>query len=143
MKKSMAALVLVLAVASPSMAADLKGDLVAMEKSGWKAWYNRDAKAYSDLMTEDAVQAAGGTVTTGREKILAALNSDTCKLKSFEFADTKLRQPSPDIAIVTYTATQDVTCDGKKSPAKVFATAIYARNEGKWRWTNYQETVLE
>jgi len=143
MKTYMAGLLLVLAAASPSMAADLKGDLIAMEKSGWKAWYNHDAKAYSDLMTEDAVQAAAGAVTTGREKILAVLGSDTCKLKSFEFADTNVRQPSPDIAIVTYTATQDVTCDGKKSPAKVFATAIYARNDGKWRWTNYQETVLE
>ena len=37
MKSSMATLLLALAVASPSMAGELKDDLLAMEKSTWKA----------------------------------------------------------------------------------------------------------
>jgi hypothetical protein len=37
----------------------------------------------------------------------------------------------------------DITCDGKKEPPKAFITAIYVRQGGKWRWTNYQETVLK
>ena len=144
MKSSMATLLLMLAVVSPSMAAELKDDLVALEKSTWKAWGNRDAKAYGDLMTDDAVQVvAGGGVTTGREKIMADVGSHTCTLKSFDLADTNLRQLSPDIAILTYTLTQDVTCEGQKSPPKAFVTAIYVRQGGKWRWTSYQETALE
>jgi uncharacterized protein (TIGR02246 family) len=143
MKSSIATLLLILAVVSPSMAADLKDDLVAMEKSSWVAWGNRDAKAFGDLMTDDAVSVfVGGEVAKGREKILADLSSHTCTLKSFDFADTNLRQLSPDIAILTYTATQDVTCEGEKGPPKIFATSVYVRQGGKWRWTNYQETAL-
>lgn len=144
MKSSMATLLLMVAAVSPSVAADLKDDLVAMEKRAWTAWGSQDAQAFRDLMTEDAVQAvAGAGVSTGREKIMADVKSNTCQMKSFEFTDAKLRQLSPDIAILTYMATQDTTCEGQKLPAKVFATSIYLRQGGKWRSTSYQETPLE
>ena len=144
MKSSLVTLLLALAIVSPSMAAELKDELLAMEKSSWKAYGNRDVQTYSDSMTEDAIQVtAAGDVWTGREKIKAEVGSHTCTLKSFDLADANLRQPSQDTAILTYTATQDMTCEGQKSPTKVFATAIYVRQGGKWRWTNYQETALD
>ena len=144
MKSSMAALLLALAVISPSMAADLKDDLVAIEKSAWKAWFDHDAKTYGDLMTVDAIQVgSGGNIMSGREKILAALAKEPCKLKSVEFADAKVRQPPPDVAILTYTATQDLTCEGDKPSPRVFSTSVYIRQEGKWRTSNYQETALK
>ena len=74
---------------------------------------------------------------------MADISSSRCNVKSFDLADTKVRQLSPDIAILTYNVTQDVTCDGKKLPPKLFATAIYVRQGGKWRWTSYQETALK
>ena len=77
MKSSMATLLLIVAAVSPSAAADLKDDLVAMEKRAWTAWGSQDAPAFRDLMTEDAVQAvAGAGVSTGREKIMADVKSN-------------------------------------------------------------------
>ena len=73
---------------------------------------------------------------------MADVKSNTCLMKSLD-TDAKLRQLSPDIAILTYMATQDTTCEGQKLPAKVFATSIYLRQGGKWRSTSYQETPLE
>jgi uncharacterized protein (TIGR02246 family) len=144
MKKPIVTLLLALAFVVPTMAADLKDDFLAMEKSSWTAWGNRDVKAFGDLMTEDAVSVfADGTAAKGREKILADVGSHTCKLKSFSFSDASLRQPSPDAAILTYTATQDVTCAEGKSPPKVLVTAMYVRQAGKWRWANYQETATK
>ena len=144
MKSSIVALLLALAVVSPSMAADLKEDIVAVEKNSWKAFANHDAKAYGDTMTDDAVVVyLGGDVLTGKQEILADLSSKPCNVKNFDLADTKLRQLSPDIAILTYNLTQDVTCEGKKLPPKVFVTAIYVRQGGKWRWASYQETALK
>jgi len=143
MKAPMVTLLLALAVVSPPLAADTKEDLVAMEKSIWKAFANHDAKAYADTMTDDAVEiGSDGEATTG-EKLLASISSPSCNVKSFDLADTKLRQLSPDIAILTYRLTQDVTCDGKKSPTKTFATAIYVRQGGKWRWTMFQQTPIK
>jgi uncharacterized protein (TIGR02246 family) len=144
MKSSIVALLLALTVISPSMAADLKEDILAIEKSSWKAFADHDAKAYDETMTDDAVLvSAGGDVQTGRQEILADISGKPCDVKNFDLANTKLRQLSADIAILTYNLTQDVTCDGKKAPSKAFATAIYVRQGGKWRWTSYQETALK
>jgi uncharacterized protein (TIGR02246 family) len=142
-KSPMVALLLALAVVSPPLAADTKDDLVALEKSIWKAFANHDAKAYAATMTDDAMEVGSdGEVTTG-EKLLASVSNPSCNVKSYDLADTRLRQLSPDIAVLTYRLTQDVTCDGKKSPTKTFATAIYVRQGGKWRWTMFQQTPIK
>jgi uncharacterized protein (TIGR02246 family) len=144
MNSSMATLLLALVVVSPSMAAELKDEIVAIEKGSWKAWGSHDVQAYTDSMTEKAVQiSASGDVSRGRERIAAAVGSDDCTLKSVDFSDVSVRQLSPETAILTYVATQDVTCNGEKLPPKVFATAIYVRQGGTWRWTHYQETAVE
>jgi ketosteroid isomerase-like protein len=94
-------------------------------------------------MTDDAVViAASGEALMGKQAILADVSSTNCKVKSFDLADTKLRQLSADVAILTYNLTQDVMCEAKL-PAKVFATAVYVRQGGKWRWASYQETALK
>jgi uncharacterized protein (TIGR02246 family) len=109
MKPSIVTLLLALAVMSPPLAADTKDDIVAVEKRAWKAWAAHDAKAYADTMTDDAVEITeDGDVTMGND-ILADTSSTACTVKSFDLADTKLRQLSPDIAILTYKLTQDVT----------------------------------
>jgi uncharacterized protein (TIGR02246 family) len=144
MKSSIVALLLGFAVISPSMSADLKDELLALEKASWKAYANHDAKAYGDTMAEDAVVAgSGGDVMKGSKAILADLGNNPCDVKSFDLADTKLRQPSPEVALLTYNLTQDVTCGGGKLPAKAFVTAVYVRQGGKWRWVSYQETALK
>jgi uncharacterized protein (TIGR02246 family) len=144
MKSIVTTLLLTIAVASPSMGGDLKDELLAREKSGWSAWAKRDTTEMKDTWTEDAVQVvAGAGVSKGRDKIIADVSSHNCQMKEFELSDSGLRQPSPDVAILTYTATQDTTCDGQKLPAKVYSTAVYVRQDGKWRTTSYQETALE
>ena len=144
MKSIMTALLLAVAVLSPSMASDLKEELLAREKSGWSAWAKRDTTTMKDTWTEDAVQVvAGAGVSKGRDKIIADVSSHNCQMKGFEFSDSSLRQLSPNVAILTYTATQDTTCGAQKLPAKVYSTAVYVRQDGKWRSTSYQETALE
>ena len=144
MKSSIVGLLLALAVASPSMAGDLKEEILAVEKASWKAYQDHDGKAYGDTITDDAVViTASGDVLSGKQKIVADASSTSCTVKNFDLADTKVRQLSADSAILSYTLTQDVTCEGKKSAAKAFATSIYVRHGGKWRCTSYQETALK
>jgi len=144
MKSVIATLLLFLAAASPSFAGDLTSELLALEKTGWTAWSKGDAQAFKDLVAEDAVQAvAGSGVTVGRDKIMADVGSHGCDVKGFAFHDAKVRQLSPDVALLSYTATQDAVCQGTKLPGKVYSTAVYVRKDGKWRSVSYQETPLD
>jgi uncharacterized protein (TIGR02246 family) len=136
---------LALVIISATAAADSKEDIVAAEKNSWKVYADRDAKGFGDTMTDDAVViSAGGEVVAGKQALMAQLSSSTCKVKSYDLADAKVRPLSADVAILTYNLTQDVTCEGgEKWPPKAFVTAVYARKGGKWLWANYQETVQE
>ena len=67
----------------------------------------------------------------------------TCELKSFDFSGAKLRQVAPGVAILSYTATQDTTCEGAKLPPKLQVTSVYVQKDGKWLSANYQETPID
>ena len=64
-------------------------------------------------------------------------------LKSFEFADAKLRHPAPEVAILTYVATQDTSCGGQKLPKKVFVSSTFVKSGGEWVGFQYQETPID
>ena len=58
-------------------------------------------------------------------------------------ADGKLRNVNKDVVILSYTATQDTTCAGKKMPPKVFSRSVYVQQQGKRVQTQYQETPID
>ena len=144
MKSMIAILVLIFSVGSPAMAGNLQEELVAVEKSLWTAWGAKNGEVVRKHSTEDAVQIVAGTgMFVGRDAIAADIAGHDCELERFAFHDVKLRQPVADVAIVTYTATQDAMCDGKKLPARIQSTSVYVRQGGEWLQTSYQETPID
>jgi uncharacterized protein (TIGR02246 family) len=144
MKRVMATMLLACAFATPGFAGDLKDELMALEKGGWDAWAKGNGEYFRNRLTEDHVQVvAGAGLVQGRDKIIADVTSHGCEVAGFEFMDANVRQLAPDVAIVSYTAKQQATCDGQRLPAKVYSTAVYVRQGGKWLSANYQETPAE
>ena len=130
--------------ASPVLADDLKDELVAIEKAQWEAWEKRDGDAYREVVTENATFiVAGSGILEGRDAIVADISGHGCESRSLEFSDFKVRQLSPDTAVLTYTTTQDTTCEGQKLPSRVYSASVYIREDGMWRTAHYQETALE
>ena len=144
MKKTLAVLLLTLSFAPFAQAADLQADLMAVEKALWTAWGKKDGESLKKHLTADAVQiVASTTPSVGRDAIVKDITTMPCQLKGFTHTDPKLRKISKDVVVLSYTATQDATCAGKKMPPKVFSTAIYVQQKGKWLQTQYQETPLD
>jgi uncharacterized protein (TIGR02246 family) len=144
MKKLFATLMLTLFLAPFAAAADLQADLMAIEKGLWTAWGKKDGEPFKKMLTADAVEVVAGTEpVVGRDAIVKVITTLPCELRSFAFQDGKLRRLSPDVVVLSYTATQDATCEGQKMPPRVYATSIYVRQKGKWLQTNYQETPLQ
>lgn len=145
MKILVAALMLVVAVVPPAVAADdLQETLVAREKALWTAWGNKDSGPTRKEVVESYVQVVAGVgMTAGREAVAKAIETHNCVMKSFEFTDARIRRPAPDVAIVTYVATQDTSCGGQKLPKKVFASSTWVKRDGEWMGFQYQETPID
>lgn len=66
-----------------------------------------------------------------------------CELRCFAHTDARVHKLGADVVVLSYTATQDATCEGQKMPPKVYSSSIYVRQKGKWMMTHYQETPIK
>jgi hypothetical protein len=48
-----------------------------------------------------------------------------------------------DTALMTYKATQDAVCNGKKSPPVQWASSLYVKRGGKWVNAFYQTSTAQ
>jgi len=114
--------------------------LESKENVGWQAWKDHDAKQAVAWLTNDPISIADGGVFKGKEQVVKSVTDARCVVNSFSLSDFSYMWLDKDTVIMTYTGTQDATCDGKKQAGKVFATSIWQKKDGKWLSPFHQET---
>jgi len=121
----------------------VENSLQTKEKAGWQAWKDHDTKTAEAMMTDDAVDISDGMVDRGKQQILKDMTTPGCTVNSFSLSDFSFLWVDKDAVVMTYTATQDATCGGKKQPGKVIASSLWVKKGGKWVSPFHQETTAE
>jgi hypothetical protein len=116
--------------------------LEAKENLGWQSWKDHNAKPIEEMTPEDSISISDGTVLKGKQQILSGLTPG-CDTKSFSLSNFSYLWLNKDTVLMTYTATQDVTCSGKKQAGKVIASSLWQKKDGKWVSPFHQETDVE
>lgn len=127
--------------AKPVAAAPTKEALVELEKGAWAAWQKRDGK-YFETFLSDKYVAFGAEGRQDKAAAIKATTATNCEVKSYSMSDEQMYAVSPDVAVLSYKAAQDYTCDGKKGPANVWSGAVYVREGDAWRCALYAETPI-
>jgi len=125
--------------AAPAAAAPTKDSIAALEKSGWEAWKNRDGKVQAELLSDKYV----GFNATGRINKAMSVESmakTNCKVNSYSWSDEQMRMIGSDVAVLTFKADQDYTCEGKKGDTPTWSTTVYLREGDNWKNVFYAET---
>ncbi|HEY6767239.1 MAG TPA: nuclear transport factor 2 family protein [Candidatus Sulfotelmatobacter sp.] len=122
------------------MNATVEKALESKEKAGWQAWKDHDAKPLDGLFTDNSISVADGGVFRGKEQLVKSITDARCVVNSFSLSDFSYMWLDKDTVVMTYSATQDATCDGKKQAGKVFATSIWQKKGSKWLSPFHQET---
>lgn len=122
---------------------DLLSTLSRTETILWQAWKDRDPLPFQKYLVDDAFDVDATGVTMGKQAYLASLHAQKCDIQSFAFSDLALHRISPDVAVLTYRATQAGVCDGHKLPGAVIASSIYVRKGGTWMNAGYHESTAE
>src|ERR1700693_3309371 len=104
--------------------------LESKEKIGWQAWKDHDAKPLEPMNPDNVLVVADGGILKGKEQVLKSTSDAGCAVNSFSLSDFSYMWLDKDTVIMTYTATQDATCEGKKQGGKVLAASILQR-EGR------------
>jgi hypothetical protein len=106
--------------------------LVTLERGAYEAWKSKDGKFWDTFLSDKFV----GYGTTGRLNKASAIKEYTgagCEIKSFSLSDERMTPLSNDVALVTYKATVEGTCDGQRVPANSWAASVYVRDGDQWK----------
>ena len=119
---------------------DTEKMLQSKEQAGWQAWKDHDKKAFEEMLPDNSINIAGGSVDKGKQQIVKDATDPSCMVKSFSLSDFSYIWLDKDTVMMTYNATQDGTCGGKKIPDKVVASSLWQKKGGKWLSPFHQET---
>ncbi len=127
--------------ARPAAAAPTKEALMALEKSSFEAWKNKDAKFWNTFLLDKFV----GYGSYGKLDKASATKEYTdadCEIKSYALSDGQMKPLSKDAALLTYKSTVDGTCGGQKVPAVSMAASVYVRDGNKWKGAFHAEAPV-
>jgi hypothetical protein len=128
---------------SPPAAADVKADLMSLERTMWTAWGKKDTETFGRYLDADYRAVIGGEKpVVGKEANVKGLNAASCELRNVSFEDVSVQDLGHDVVLLGYTATQDVICQGKPLPAKVAVTTLWHKVNGKWTNAAYHESPI-
>ncbi|MDB5555645.1 MAG: nuclear transport factor 2 family protein [Rhizobium sp.] len=118
-------------------------EIVALEKSYWDAMKSKDGKKTSALSGKSAlVTGAQGVMRIGKEKMAEMTEEGKWTLESYAFDNVEVSTPSPDVALIAYTVSQNVTMDGKAKKMRAADSSVWIRGSNGWECHAHSETVL-
>lgn len=119
---------------------ELTETLAEIEQSLWEGWASHDAEPFRTHVAENFVNVNPGGIWAGKNAAIQSVENHGCDVASLSFSDWTVHRVSDGVAILTYRATQDVTCNGEKLPSKMVAAATYVRKGGQWLNVSLSET---
>ena len=115
----------------------VESQIIKMEKQAWEEWKNKNRVFVQNHLSDDAFFVYGEGVVD-KAQVVKAVGS--CEFKSYSLDNFRFLMLEKNAALLTYTAAQDITCDGKTQPAMVRSTSVYVKRGGKWLASFYTET---
>jgi hypothetical protein len=114
-------------------------EITALVKQAWAEWKKGNKKFAEDFVTDDAFYVFSDGVMN-KTQIVEAVGS--CQFKDYSLEDFRFKRLAEEAALISYTARQDIVCNGQAAPPAVRSTSVYVRRKGKWLNTFYTETAI-
>lgn len=127
--------------AESSSSAPTKEEIMALERSAYEAWKNKDAKFWDTFLAEKFV-GYGQTGKLDKDTAAKEYTGAECDVKSFELSNEEMTTLGDDAAFITYKTSVDATCGGQKVPANTWAVGVYVREDGKWKGAFHAEAPI-
>jgi hypothetical protein len=143
MKRSIIALALLTLVVTFALGQMKRNDsveaqIVALEKSAFEAWKNKDRKFFEDHMSE-AGQYLDLNGVGGKEQYVKAIIDNDCTVTRYSLDNTKVSMLSKDVTLLTYRYAHDVVCGGHAEASPLWASTVYVKRGDKWLIAFHQE----
>jgi hypothetical protein len=123
--------------ATKSNESKLETKIIAMEQQAWQAWKDRNV-AYLRANTTETFLSISPEGVSDKAQVLKALPTE-CKARSFSLHNFKFVMLDQNAVALTYTATMDAVCNGKKAPGNVRVMVNYVKHGDRWLEAMYMQ----
>ena len=124
----------------PSTVPPTKEELVALDRQAQDAWKSHDSKFFETFLSDNFI-GFGNTRWTDKQSAINDVANHKCDIKTITMEEPVMKMVGPDVAVVTYKANYDGTCDGKKMPNTRAAT-VFVRKATFWLGAYHSETAI-
>ncbi|SFS21748.1 protein of unknown function [Granulicella pectinivorans] len=121
-------------------AADLEKTLVNNSTALFTAYQQMDQALFLSIIAPDFVFISHWGIQ-GPEELAGTVQG--CSLTSFKISEAKVRQLSPDSAVLIYKAHQASSCGTKAEPADLVLTDTYVRKGADWLMSIHMQAAAE
>lgn len=121
------------AAALPAKSANTAA-VAAVEKSGWEAWRDKDAKKLDSILAKNIVIVnADGSTKNDRADILKFWTDEACKdVKNVDVKDPYGVTLDANTELLAFTGIADGTCGGQKNMPQP-SVSVYVKEDGAWK----------
>ena len=113
--------------------------VASLERSIYDALTRNDVPAFNKALGGDFVYVSPEGADTWQLAKSAEMLKD-CKTGKWTLAKIQEKRVTEDLVVLTYTASGEQTCGGKKSPSPINALSVWRRVGGQWVAIAHSET---
>ena len=116
--------------------------LIDLEKKYWDAMVTKDVDT-AVRMSDDPCYLAGaqGTSQISNDQYRKLMTDGKWTLHSYTMDKILARLVSPDVAIIAYTVTEDLTVEGQRLSLTANDASTWVRRNGEWKCALHTEAV--
>lgn len=124
------------------MASATEQQLVDLEKKYWDAMIAKDVST-AVRMSDDPcfVTGAQGVSAISNEQYRKLMTDGKWELHSYTMDKVQARLISPEVAIIAYTVTENLTVEGKPLTLTANDSSTWVRKNGEWKCSMHTEAV--
>lgn len=116
-------------------------DLSSKQVQLWQARKSRTTKTVTEIIPDKAAVMSYTGATDGK-RFISQIETGVCKVNSFKLDDFAFRLINSTSGVLTYHATQDTMCTGKRLPQDLKVEVGYLNHDGRWKIAFYVEDKL-
>jgi len=116
----------------------------ALEKRFWQTMVDKDAKAASAMIADEALVAGpNGTMKIDPARYEAMTEDGQWTLDRFEMSDVEVIFPSDEVAVIAYKVHETGEMKGKPMDMTCADSSTWVRDGDAWKCALHTETILE
>lgn len=118
----------------------IRNELLALERSYWRALQERDSEMAAALSQDPCVVVgAQGVQELSADKLEALVSGASHELQAFTLEDMHLLVLAEGVAALIYKVSEDLVVDGEKLTFEAFDSSVWIRRGDTWSCAMHTE----